>query len=237
MCGRYTHKLSWQQIAVALSADAARPAAGCVPRELQRRPTDVMPIVRPAGNGRELIMARWGLVPGAGRLQGPRSARRHGLRRVAGERDRHGRIPDGERVRHRGGQGQGHAGVDGCGLTPALGSQDRQECPSAPAVLSTLSTAALPTGLENPFKTLENRTIRQAAGNCYAVCYAVPTGSEVLTDRSRVPVAAAAAAAPRPAGAARPVTTFRTRASCSLPFTVTTCVALFAVRLVVRYLR
>jgi len=34
-------------------------------------------------------------------------------------------------------------------------SQDRQECPSAPAVLSTLSTAALPTGLENPFKTLE----------------------------------------------------------------------------------
>jgi putative SOS response-associated peptidase YedK len=26
-------------------------------------PTDVMPIVRPAGNGRELVMAGWGLVP------------------------------------------------------------------------------------------------------------------------------------------------------------------------------
>src|SRR5947207_3107178 len=26
-------------------------------------PTDVMPIIRPAGNGRELVLAGWGLVP------------------------------------------------------------------------------------------------------------------------------------------------------------------------------
>jgi putative SOS response-associated peptidase YedK len=64
MCGRYTHKLSWKQI-----VELYRLTVPEVPPEKFKgesynvAPTDVMPIVRPAGNGRELVMARWGLVP------------------------------------------------------------------------------------------------------------------------------------------------------------------------------
>jgi putative SOS response-associated peptidase YedK len=63
MCGRYTHKLSWQQIVelYRLTLPEQQPAE--FRESFNVAPTDVMPIIRPAGNGRELIMARWGLVP------------------------------------------------------------------------------------------------------------------------------------------------------------------------------
>lgn len=63
MCGRYTFNLTWQQI-VALY----RLTIPDVPPErfgpnYNTAPTQAMPIIRPAGNGRELIMAGWGLIP------------------------------------------------------------------------------------------------------------------------------------------------------------------------------
>ena len=47
----------------ALSADPAGRAAGAAEQSYNVAPTHVMPIIRPAGNGRELVMAGWGLVP------------------------------------------------------------------------------------------------------------------------------------------------------------------------------
>ena len=64
MCGRYTHKLSWKQIVELYRLTLPQePPEGFVGESYNVAPTNVMPIVRPAGNGRELIMARWGLVP------------------------------------------------------------------------------------------------------------------------------------------------------------------------------
>jgi putative SOS response-associated peptidase YedK len=53
MCGRYTYKLSWKQIVE---------PEGLIP-SYNVAPTHVMPIIRPTGNGRELLRSGWGLVP------------------------------------------------------------------------------------------------------------------------------------------------------------------------------
>jgi putative SOS response-associated peptidase YedK len=64
MCGRYTHKLSWKQIVelyrLTLPEEPPENFGG---PSYNVAPTHVMPIIRPAGNGRELLMATWGLVP------------------------------------------------------------------------------------------------------------------------------------------------------------------------------
>src|SRR5262249_38004829 len=64
MCGRYTYKLSWEQIVslYRLTLPNAAPA-DLRPPSYNVAPTDLMPIIRPAGNGRELVVAKWGLVP------------------------------------------------------------------------------------------------------------------------------------------------------------------------------
>jgi putative SOS response-associated peptidase YedK len=68
MCGRYTYKLTWQQIValyrLTLPDEAPKDRAGHpLGPNYNVAPTHVMPIIRPAGNGRELVMAGWGLIP------------------------------------------------------------------------------------------------------------------------------------------------------------------------------
>lgn len=60
MCGRYTHHYTWQEIHDLY--DLTSPALNLQPR-YNVAPTQTAPIVRPTNNGRELIMARWWLVP------------------------------------------------------------------------------------------------------------------------------------------------------------------------------
>ena len=62
MCGRYTHKLTWQIVNLyRLTLPDEEPAG--LRTSYNVAPTDVMPIIRPAGIGRELVMAGWGLIP------------------------------------------------------------------------------------------------------------------------------------------------------------------------------
>ena len=63
MCGRYTYKLTWQQIVnlYRLTMPDAEPEK--LRPNYNVAPTTVMPIIRPSGNGRELVMAGWGLIP------------------------------------------------------------------------------------------------------------------------------------------------------------------------------
>ena len=63
MCGRYTHLLTWEKIVNLywLTLPEEEPK-GLAPNYIVA-PTHVMPIIRPAGNGRERVMAIWGLVP------------------------------------------------------------------------------------------------------------------------------------------------------------------------------
>lgn len=68
VCGRYTRKLTWQEIVnlyrLTLPEEPPKDQNGQpIGPSYNVAPTHVMPIVRPAGNGRELIMAGWGLVP------------------------------------------------------------------------------------------------------------------------------------------------------------------------------
>ena len=53
MSGRYTHLLTWSQIVQLYR----------LPKDLKPSynvaPTHVMPIIRPAGNGRDLVLAGW----------------------------------------------------------------------------------------------------------------------------------------------------------------------------------
>jgi putative SOS response-associated peptidase YedK len=64
MCGRYTHNLTWSEIVALYRLTLPEePPEKFVGQSYNVAPTHVMPIVRPAGNGRELMMAAWGLVP------------------------------------------------------------------------------------------------------------------------------------------------------------------------------
>jgi putative SOS response-associated peptidase YedK len=60
MCGRNTHKLNWAEIVALYRLTLPEKFVG---PSYNVAPMRVMPIVGPAGNGRELIMAAWGLVP------------------------------------------------------------------------------------------------------------------------------------------------------------------------------
>src|SRR5262245_27544148 len=63
MCGRFTNKLIWLEIVGLYRLTLPEEAPPGLKPSWNVAPTDVMPIVRPAGNGRELVMAGWGLVP------------------------------------------------------------------------------------------------------------------------------------------------------------------------------
>ena len=64
MCGRYTHRLTWPEI-VALYGltESAGPPPGLEPR-YNIAPTQPAPVLRLGKNGREVVLMRWGLVPG-----------------------------------------------------------------------------------------------------------------------------------------------------------------------------
>ena len=63
MCGRYTYKLSWKQIVELYRLTSPDKEPEGLAASYNVAPTHVMPIIRPAGNGRELVRAGWGLVP------------------------------------------------------------------------------------------------------------------------------------------------------------------------------
>lgn len=63
MCGRYTYKLSWAEIVNLYRLTLPDEEPQDLPASFNVAPTHVMPIIRPAGNGRELVRAGWGLVP------------------------------------------------------------------------------------------------------------------------------------------------------------------------------
>ena len=62
MCGRYTHNLTWSQIVNLYRLTLPDEEPPELKPSWNVAPTHVMPIIRPAGNGRELVMAGWGLV-------------------------------------------------------------------------------------------------------------------------------------------------------------------------------
>ena len=63
MCGRYTHLLTWSEIVNLYRLTLPDESPEQLKPNYNVPPTTVMPIIRPAGNGRELVMAGWGLVP------------------------------------------------------------------------------------------------------------------------------------------------------------------------------
>jgi putative SOS response-associated peptidase YedK len=63
MCGRYTYKLSWKQIVELYRLTLPEEQPETLRESYNVAPTHAMPIIRPAGNGRELLLAGWGLVP------------------------------------------------------------------------------------------------------------------------------------------------------------------------------
>ena len=62
MRGRYTYRLSWKQIVELYRLTLPEEQPETLRESYNVAPTHVMPIIRPAGNGRELL-AGWGLVP------------------------------------------------------------------------------------------------------------------------------------------------------------------------------
>jgi putative SOS response-associated peptidase YedK len=89
MCGRYTHKLSWKQIVELYRLTMpAEPPENFEGESCNVAPSHVMPIIRPAGNGRELMMAVWGLIPSWAKVTKP-SFSRITLGRIASRRRRH----------------------------------------------------------------------------------------------------------------------------------------------------
>lgn len=63
MCGRYTYKLTWEQIVNLYRLTLPEEMPPTLRPSYNVAPTHVMPIIRPAGNGRELMLAGWGLIP------------------------------------------------------------------------------------------------------------------------------------------------------------------------------
>jgi putative SOS response-associated peptidase YedK len=63
MCGRYTFRLSWQEIVNLYRLTLPEEPPEKLGPSYNVAPTHVMPIIRPAGNGHELVMAAWGLIP------------------------------------------------------------------------------------------------------------------------------------------------------------------------------
>lgn len=63
MCGRYTYKLTWAEIVSLYRLTLPDKPPEQLRENYNVAPTNVMPIIRPSGNGRELVMAGWGLVP------------------------------------------------------------------------------------------------------------------------------------------------------------------------------
>ncbi len=63
MCGRYTYKLTWEQIVNLYRLTLPEQPPAKLGPNYNVAPTHVMPIIRPAGNGRELVLAGWGLIP------------------------------------------------------------------------------------------------------------------------------------------------------------------------------
>jgi putative SOS response-associated peptidase YedK len=63
MCGRYTHLLTWSKIVELYRPTLPEEEPEQLKPNYNVAPTNVMPIIRPAGNGRKLVMAGWGLVP------------------------------------------------------------------------------------------------------------------------------------------------------------------------------
>jgi len=63
MCGRYTYRLAWQDIVALYRLTLPDEPPDALKPNYNVAPTNVMPIIRPSGNGRELVMAGWGLVP------------------------------------------------------------------------------------------------------------------------------------------------------------------------------
>lgn len=63
MCGRYTYTLTWAEIVALYRLTLPDEAPERLRPNFNVAPTHVMPIVLPAGNGREMVLAGWGLVP------------------------------------------------------------------------------------------------------------------------------------------------------------------------------
>lgn len=63
MCGRYTYKLTWQEIVNLYRLTLPDEPPEKLRPNFNVAPTHVMPIIRPAGNGREMVMSGWGLIP------------------------------------------------------------------------------------------------------------------------------------------------------------------------------
>lgn len=61
MCGRFTNAITWREL-VELYHIHDQPALNLKPR-YNVAPSQDIPIVRPADGGREIAIARWGLVP------------------------------------------------------------------------------------------------------------------------------------------------------------------------------
>lgn len=63
MCGRYTYNLTWEQIVNLYRLTIPEEKPEKLRPNYNVAPTHVMPVIRPAGNGRELVLAGWGLIP------------------------------------------------------------------------------------------------------------------------------------------------------------------------------
>lgn len=63
MCGRYTLNLTFGEIARLYRLTLPEEPPEHLAPHYNVPPTQVMPIIRPSGNGRELVMAGWGLIP------------------------------------------------------------------------------------------------------------------------------------------------------------------------------
>jgi putative SOS response-associated peptidase YedK len=62
MCGRYTHNLTWQKIVNLYRLTLPEEPPEQLRPSFNVAPTHVMPLIRPAGNGREMFMAGWSLI-------------------------------------------------------------------------------------------------------------------------------------------------------------------------------